>query len=275
MAKIYYIDSENVGDSWISLEFLEEPEAKFLVFYTENSPRIAYSNAILLLNERVKPEFIECHKGNNGLDFQLVTYLGYELRADSINEMIIVSNDTGFDAVVSFWSERDMKVSRMSLHNASNSQPKNIPVSEGGLVADLPTVEVHEKISGVDKNELYTIINCVGKNNSSYIHLALTHFYGNKNGENIYKALKKTAFQAPAVQWKKSTKLKKFIELILLHMNTTGVDVPDSFADFVAKNVISDKKAMANKINKQYPDVGPKLNKIFKPFYETLAKIKK
>ncbi|MDO4649955.1 MAG: PIN domain-containing protein [Eubacteriales bacterium] len=112
MAKIYYIDSENVGDSWI--ELLEESEARFLVFYTGHSPRIAYPQVKQLMNASTKPEFIECHEGNNGLDFQLVTYLGYELHADNTNEMMIVSNDTGFDAVVSFWSERGMNVSSVA-----------------------------------------------------------------------------------------------------------------------------------------------------------------
>lgn len=273
MAKIYYIDSENVGDSWI--ELLEESEARFLVFYTGHSPRIAYPQAIQLMNATTKPEFIECHEGNNGLDFQLVTYLGYELHADNTNEIIIVSNDTGFDAVVSFWSERGMNVSRVARSITSNSKPIEIPVSDEEVVVSTSSVKVTEKINGIDKNEIYTIINCVGKNDPSYIHLALVHFYGNKNGENIYKALKKVQFEAPAVQWKKDTKLKKFIELILLHMNTSKVEVPESFPGYLAKNIVDDKKSMSAKITKQYPKNGAQLNKIFKPFYKTLAKIKK
>ncbi len=273
MAKIYYIDSENVGDSWI--ELLEESEARFLVFYTGRSPRIAYPQAIQLMNATTKPEFIECHEGNNGLDFQLVTYLGYELHADNTSEIIIISNDTGFDAVVSFWSERGMNVSRVPRSNASNSKPIEIPVSDEEDVASTSSVKVTEKISGVDKNEIYTIINCVGKNNPSYIHLAIVHFYGNKNGENIYKALKREKFVAPPVQWKKETKMKKFIELIILHMNTANVSVPDSFSGFIINNIVDDKKAMGNKINKAYAGNGTQLNKMFKPFYKTLAKMKK
>lgn len=103
METIYFIDSENVGDSWIELlDKAENEKDRFLVFYTGHSPRIAYPQAIQLLNAVCKPEFIECHEGNNGLDFQLVSYLGYELHADCTKEMIIVSNDTGFDAAVFF-----------------------------------------------------------------------------------------------------------------------------------------------------------------------------
>ena len=144
-----------------------------------------------------------------------------------------------------------------------------MPVSVEENVVNSSSVKVTEKISGVDKNELYTIINCVG------IHLALVHFYGNKNGENIYKALKKEKFEAPAVRWKKDTKLKKFIELILIHTNTANIDVPESFSGYLANNIVGDKKSMSAKITKQYPKNGTQLNKIFKPFYKTLAKIKK
>ena len=275
MSTIYYIDSENVGDSWI--ELLNDSDSRFIVFYTGHSPRIAYPQAIQLVNAANKPEFIECHEGNNGLDFQLVTYLGYEIHADHSNEMIIVSNDTGFDAAVLFWTDRGMNVRRVPRSNASNSQPieKIVPVSGDENVTASSSVKVADKICGVDKRELYTIINCIGAENSSYIHLAFVHFYGNKNGENIYKCLKKEKFAAPSVKWTKDTRMKKFIELIIRYNNTANISVPDSVPGFIIKNIVDDKKSMADKMNKTYEGLGPQINKMFKPFYKTLAKIKK
>ena len=76
-----------------------------------------------------------------------------------------MSNDTEFDAVVSFWSERGMNVSRVQRSNISNSNLQKVPVSVEENVVNSSSVKVTEKISGVDKNELYTIINCVGKMN--------------------------------------------------------------------------------------------------------------
>lgn len=275
MAAIYYIDSENVGDSWI--ELLDDSDSRFIVFYTGHSPRIAYPQAIHLMNAANKPEFIECHEGNNGLDFQLVTYLGYEIHADHSNEMIIVSNDTGFDAAVLFWTDRGMNVRRVPRSNASNSQPteKIVPVSGDENVTVSSSVKVAEKIGGVDRRELYTIINCIGVENLSYIHLALVHFYGNKNGENIYKCLKKEKFAAPPVQWTKDTRMQKFIELVIRYTNTANISVPNSLPGFIIDNIVDDKKSMANKINQLYGGSGPQINKMFKPFYRTLAKIKK
>ena len=83
--------------------------------------------------------------------------------------------------------------------------------------------------------------------------------------------MKKEKFEAPAVRWKKDTKLKKFIELILIHTNTANIDVPESFSGYLANNIVGDKKSMSAKITKQYPKNGTQLNKIFKPFYKTLA----
>ena len=79
-----------------------------------------------------------------------------------------MSNDTEFDAVVSFWSERGMNVSRVPRSNISNSNLQKVPVSVEENVVNSSSVKVTEKISSVDKNELYTIINCVGKNEASY-----------------------------------------------------------------------------------------------------------
>ena len=275
MATIYYIDSENVGDSWIDL--LDDADSRFLVFYTEHSPRIAYSQAIKLLNASNKPEFVECYEGNNGLDFQLVSYMGYELHADNSNEMIIVSNDTGFDAVVHFWMERGMKVKRVARSNSSNSQPieKKEPVSDNELFTSSLSVDVAEKINGVEKKELYTIINCIGADELSYVHLVFVHFYGKENGENIYKCLKKEKFVAPLVQWKKETRMKKLIELIIQYTNKTNVTIPDALPEFIISNIVDDKKTMRNVINIYCGGDGAQINKMFKPFYKILAQIKK
>lgn len=272
MAAIYYIDSENVGDNWIWL--LDDSDSRFIVFYTGHSPRIAYPQVIQLLNAANKPEFIECYEGSNGLDFQLVTYLGYEIHADNSNEMIIVSNDTGFDAAVLFWRDRGMNIKRVPCSNASISQPieKNIPVSDDKIITVLSSVEEVEKIDEAVKKELYTIVNCIGAEELVYIHQTLKHFYG-INGENYYKFLKKEQFAVPAVQWRKKTRMKKLIELIIEYTHPT-IPVPDSLPGFIIDNIVDDKKYVDKIINETYVDYGPQIYKMFKPFIKILVKIK-
>ena len=44
-------------------------------------------------------------------------YLGYLLKTASKSNYVIVSNDGGFDAVVRFWQERGMSVSRTKVYH--------------------------------------------------------------------------------------------------------------------------------------------------------------
>lgn len=113
MNKIYFIDSENVGDNWISLLNTVAPDDEILVFYTARSPHMNYKNLILLKQSPKEVTFIECCEGNNALDFQLCTDLGYRVRDLGEAEFIIVSNDTGFDAVVKYWTQRSKCVRRI------------------------------------------------------------------------------------------------------------------------------------------------------------------
>ncbi len=113
MNKIYFIDSENVGDNWISLLSTTAPDDEILVFYTARSPHMNYKNLILLKQSPKEVTFIECCEGNNALDFQLCTDLGYRVRDLEDAEFIIVSNDTGFDAAVKYWTKRSKRVSRI------------------------------------------------------------------------------------------------------------------------------------------------------------------
>ena len=278
MATIYYIDSENVGDGWIELlEEVADSDSKFLVFYTKNTPRIAYPQAIQLMEANIKPEFIKCYEGSNGLDFQLVSYLGYELCANNSNEMIIVSKDTGFDAVVNFWTERDMKVKRIKPSNSTGSKTKKAkaPVSDEGVITSTTSEEVREELFGVSREEIHTIINSIGAKDTANIHQALIHFYGNENGEKIYKTLKQEKFVTPTNQLKKEDKLKNLIDLVIRYTNTSNVKIPEQLPGFIANNVVDDKKVMAERMNKNFGKSGASLNKMFKPFYKMLAKIKK
>lgn len=276
VAKKYYVDSENVGDFWIDL-FLEESEAEseFLVFYTNNSPRIDYEHAIALKNSQKSPTFIKCYEGNNGLDFQLVSLLGYNLRDGSSDELIIVSKDTGYDAVIAFWKDHDKNIIRLS--------PNNVQISDSGVkikpvVADVEA-ELHqseEKIFGVDRREIYTIVNCL-KGNKNLINSACVRLYGSEKGGKIYKYLKEHSFDAPEVAWKADTKIKKICNLIFKYCNDSCMDIPDSLNTFIYENLTAKgKKTVANKTIKKYGDIdGVKLNKMLKPFYSIFVEVRK
>ncbi len=108
------VDSENVGDVWVPLLAAAKAEEEVVVFYTQRSPHMNYENVRKLKETDREAVFIKCFEGNNALDFQLVTDLGYRLCAEPDCEYVIVSNDTGFDAAVRYWNEKAMPVRRLS-----------------------------------------------------------------------------------------------------------------------------------------------------------------
>lgn len=114
MGKMYLVDSENVGDIWVPLLVASQPEDQVIVFYTQKSPHMNYENVRMLKETEKEADFIKCFEGNNALDFQLVSELGYRLHENRDCDYVIVSNDTGFDAVVRYWSAKNMPVSRLS-----------------------------------------------------------------------------------------------------------------------------------------------------------------
>ncbi len=122
MSKKYFIDSENVGDSWIDLLDTASEEDEILVFYTEKSPNMKYNNLIKLKQAPRDVTFMECCAGSNALDFQLSTELGYQVHDIGDTEFIIVSNDTGYDAVVTYWRERRIRIKRILGKTCSHIQ---------------------------------------------------------------------------------------------------------------------------------------------------------
>lgn len=115
--KVYLIDSENVGDVWVThiMEFAK-PQDEIVVFYTQKSPYMSYENIRKLMETDREIVFIKCVEGQNALDFQLVTELGYRIgNIHDETEYVVVTNDTGFDAAVRYWKTQGKMVKRYNV----------------------------------------------------------------------------------------------------------------------------------------------------------------
>lgn len=112
--RIYLVDTENVHSTWKSLLPVLTKNDRMLLFYTANSPYISYADLKEILSYPDSFEMIECYTGSNGLDFQLVSYMGYLLKTAAKTEYVILSNDTGYDAAIKFWRDRERVVLRMT-----------------------------------------------------------------------------------------------------------------------------------------------------------------
>ena len=137
MGKIYLVDSENVGDIWVPLLVSSQEDDEVLVFYTTKSPHMNYENVRMLKETEKEADFIKCFEGSNALDFQLVSELGYRLSQNAAREYVIVSNDTGFDAAVRYWSTRKMPVSRLSgkeCHRMLTEKKQRVAKESGAAV---------------------------------------------------------------------------------------------------------------------------------------------
>ena len=113
----WLIDSENTADRWVcDMLFNKETKRdKVTVFYTKNTCNMKYET-VKLLRETRKPkiEWIECFTGSNALDFQLVSQLGVYIGAHPKYEYIILSNDTGYDAVIKYWRKQGTRIVRLN-----------------------------------------------------------------------------------------------------------------------------------------------------------------
>ena len=63
--KHYLVDSENVNDNWLMLLDMAGENDEIIIFYTKNSPHMAYSSVIKLLQENRTIQFKECFEGQN------------------------------------------------------------------------------------------------------------------------------------------------------------------------------------------------------------------
>lgn len=152
MKKVYLVDSENVGDLWVThILALAEEEDEIVVFYTQKSPHMGYDNIRKLLADGRDVNFVKCVEGKNALDFQLVTELGYRLGSQKEEcEYIMVTNDTGFDAVVQYWKNAEKQVKRYNAKYCQNQYNKKMVESEREKLAkqlrgNLSNVEVVEQ----------------------------------------------------------------------------------------------------------------------------------
>jgi hypothetical protein len=334
--KYYLVDSENVNDNWLLLLDMAEQDDKIIVFYTRNSPHMSYASVIRLLRENPSIQFEECHEGNQALDFQLVSYLGYLMgqEASKDAEYVIMSNDTGFDAVVTFWKEKAHSVNRINVNycklylsrkKKGTAVDSDSAVEMNSIVEEVPTVEAVESTSkkasvtakkasskkekaskqvaeyasekasektskqtaehaskktskqaskqqySFDKEEVDTLLNCLGKDHLSALHEVLVHVYGQNQGQKIYKSVKEKSYSVAEKPMNRSEKVTHFADIIFSH---SELDEPEDFVDFLETNKAKSKNlnVMRPAIVKAYGEkTGMSYYSLFKPYFKILS----
>lgn len=111
--RLYLVDYENVSDAGlVGVDQLTGFDA-VIIFYGSKVKTIAYESLISITSSKAAIEHLKAEKtAKNYLDFQLTTYLGYKLGNESYEEVFVISKDSGFDAVVDFWSNKGINIKR-------------------------------------------------------------------------------------------------------------------------------------------------------------------
>lgn len=188
--KVYLVDTENVGCSWKELLPQKSVKDVIILFYTEHSPGISYVDLNVIREYPSSFDMVLCYPGKNGLDFQMVSYLGYLIKTAPKSEYIIVSNDTGYDAVVKFWTDKEIEVSRKSkselmVLKEKESQVEDVDVKlmlKGVLAETYHTEEHLETIYQMLRN--YSIKQLQG------LYFALQKEFGGEAGMEMYRQMK-------------------------------------------------------------------------------------
>ncbi len=293
MNKTYLIDSENVGDCWIQLLGTVAPEDDILVFYTQKSPHMSYKNVILLKESAREPSFIECCEGNNALDFQLCTELGFRICEDAARDYIIVSNDNGFEAMVKYWRQRKVSVRRIqgkacafetepirTESESASEEPQPPVASPEPAEPAMNAPEAAKPLTPVIPDLAKEILYIVGKSSLQDLHEALQQLYETKEAQSIYNAFKSDAsynsFLARHEKMSLTEKQQAYCAIVF-SVSAPDEPVPEDFPEFITaawkkkKNLNSFRSLLQQKYGKEKSD---RYYSLFKGHIKIIDKLK-
>lgn len=111
---VYLVDMENVALRWVFYLQTATAEDEFLLFYSKNTTcSLTFPVVQMLFDSEAKIRCIPCYVGENAMDFQLCSELGFCIAGNKATKYAIVSGDTGYDPVVKHWQDMGVFVERM------------------------------------------------------------------------------------------------------------------------------------------------------------------
>ena len=127
--KYYFSDTENIGNKWS--QFVQELSDgdHMIMFHTQtNSGQTITLDQLSHLTDfgKIRLYGIQCGRGNNALDFQLSSYLGFLLAKSNkdCDSFVILSKDKGYDPLVSFWKAQGYDIARKEPECAGDKEAK-------------------------------------------------------------------------------------------------------------------------------------------------------
>lgn len=190
--KVYLVDTENVAGEWRWLLSSMRTKDMLILFYTEHSRGILYDDLEMILKYPCAIKLERCVAGKNALDFQLVSHLGYLIRTAPKSNYIIVSDDTGYDAVIKYWKNFDVSVTRMNMKDI----PGRIRILKNKKEMD-PSVErwikailKEEAFEEAEVDVICDIICEYSEEQLQTLYATLLKEFGHQRGVSIYQLFK-------------------------------------------------------------------------------------
>lgn len=209
----FLIDYENVRNAGMrGTEFLI-PSDCVILFYSDASPVIEQRHLNNI--QHAGCGFETCKllkKRKNGLDFYIASKAGALFGAEQCQNLVIVSNDNGFQAVRDYWQERSGTKHRVAL--SESIEHGIITVSENSERADLirsyrKTVDIGQFTAAYQEkmriqlalqgafegtafcDRLQDIQDILkGRPSPKVIYLDSLRRFGRKGGQEVYRILK-------------------------------------------------------------------------------------
>lgn len=216
MGKIYLIDYENTGVSGLTGCSRLQKSDRILLFFTKNNSKIDM-NAIADHGE-AELRMLEVPSGKQSADLHIGSYLGYLVSENrsGATELIVVSNDTGFDNLLAFWKPRtEARLRRVPAigapaDGAPAPAPKAAPATKKSASKAAPAAKKEPVDKTAVNNETMKLLSAAGfaqeiaaftasltaryageNNAKQQIYRAVISKYGQKQGLEIYSLIKK------------------------------------------------------------------------------------
>ena len=192
---IYLLDYENVRDlTW--LNDLTDAD-RVIIFYTKNANTLTFDEHVILQKTKVKIDYKKVAVGNNALDFQLSSYLGF-LIGQNFTDFCIVSKDCGYDSIIDFWkNEKNISIEKCSFERKTNSKPvQPQTANQSKKTATQSDKELRQALKNgglsLKQNEITEIVNIVNqyKTKQAINSNLQKYFKDNEKVGAIYKILK-------------------------------------------------------------------------------------
>lgn len=203
MSKTYLVDYENTGmNGLVGCDKLQSVD-RIILFFTKNNSKIDMS--VIANHGEADFKMIEVSSGKQSADLHIGSYLGYLLaeKKSGGHEFVIVSKDSDFDNLLKFWKVKtNVKLKRAPAigQSANNDTAESKDCSQKDAANK---TEINNQVMKAFSNAGFSpdivgyaaslVAKNIGeKNAKQQIYRTIISRYGQKQGLEIYRIIKKT-----------------------------------------------------------------------------------